>query len=221
MVSKINSRSIPFSFPGRGLILRAPGRCAPIFLSMFLTLPALYCRVALAAISPGSAPRAAQTAETFNIAAEPMPSDWKYFLNAPASFRQGLWQYNIERGKELKHWAWQWRLGWVRACTESADQYCQQIFKAALSDRAVVVRADAAARLGRRFAGTSNSWAAGLLLAAARDPRNLRHGQPLYIQQRILFALKQIGGSKNLLAAETIARANKKSAAYWDKLNRL
>jgi len=186
------------------------------FVILSTSLPFATPRAA-AATRPQAAARAV---ESFDIAAAPQNADWKYFLNAPESFRQSLWQYNTQRGKALKDWAWQWRLGWLRACSESVVPYCMRIFEAALADRAVVVRADAATRLGRRYDGSGNSWATEILIRAAQNPRNSRHGNPLYIQQRILFALKTIGGSRATAEAGRIARIHKGSAAYWDKLNR-
>jgi len=193
----------------------------PLVLSIFLTLLALAAPQASAIVGPSLNQSPKVSVEAFNIAAEPSSVDWKYFLNATPSFRQGLWQYHLNRGKSFKDWAWQWRLGWVRACSEVSDRYCEAVFKSALIDKAVVVRADAASRLGRLYEGTGSNWAANLLLRAAKDPRNMRHGQPLYIQQRILYALKQIGGRKTLDAAGDIARTNKTTSIYWAKLNNL
>ena len=188
-----------------------------LFLSIFLTLSGFIGPLSAAAMLPA---RQSRSVESFNISAEPTKTDWQYFLDADPHFRSSLWQYQNQRGKDLKDWSWQWRLGWVRACTDSNEHYCAKIFTAALSDKAVVVRADAATRLGRRFEGTGNTWATNALVQAYQNPKNSRHGSPLYVQQRILFSLKQIGGSKANAAGGRIARAHPGSAAYWEKIHR-
>ena len=161
-----------------------------------------------------------QSPETFNIAGEPSNTDWKYFLGASTKFRESLWNYNVQRQKQLKDWSWQWRLGWLRACSNSVDAYCAKIFESALIDKAVVVRADAATRIGVRFEKTGNLWATTQLALAYKNPKNIRNGTPLYIQQRILFSLKQIGGTNALSTGGKTAKSHKGSATYWEKLNR-
>ena len=154
----------------------------------------------------------------FDIHAEPAPADWRYFLKSPERDRELLWSRQVQRGMKLANWSWGWRLGWVRACGTSERDYCAAILRAALFDRALVVRAEAATRLGRRFAGTGDPAVTKLLARAYGLGRNVRKGQPLFVHMRILFALRDIGGDDALSTAESLASSHEATAAYWEKL---
>lgn len=156
--------------------------------------------------------------EPLDIRKEPKQADWRYFLKAPEIEREKLWAYHAGKGLNLGQWAWGWRLGWVRACDKSARPYCQDVLRQALFDDALVVRADAATRIGRLYEGSANGDVARLLAKAYRNPKNLRRGKPLFVQPRILFAMRRIGGDEALKLGETLAARHPESKGYWAKL---
>jgi hypothetical protein len=177
---------------------------------------------ALLAAAPGAlqaAPKGARrTVEGFEIAKEPTPADWRFFIKAKESSRERLWTYNVRRGMGLGHWAWGWRLGWVRVCAASPKAYCTRILEDALKDKALVVRAEAATRIGRRFEGTGDAKVAALLAEAFGDPRNVRGGKPMFVLARILFALQRLGGDAPRETGRRLAGSHPELAAYWAKL---
>jgi hypothetical protein len=154
----------------------------------------------------------------FEIKREPGKGDWRYFIKAPEAAREQLWAYQANHGKHLKDWAWGWRLGWVRVCGVSDRAYCRGILNEALGDRALVVRAEAATRIGQLYEKSGSDQVIGVLATAYRNPRNVRHGHPLYIQSRILFALRQIGGDHAMATAAQLAAALPETQAYWTRL---
>jgi len=164
--------------------------------------------------------KALKALEQFDIALEPSPADWRFFLKSPEGARAQLWQYHQKRGKGLGHWAWGWRLGWVRVCGTSTAAYCGAVLRDALFDKALVVRAEAATRVGRRFAGKADAGAVKLLAEAYKNPKNLRGGRPLFVQNRILFALKQIGGAAALAEGEALSGQHAAMKTYWAALAR-
>ncbi len=158
--------------------------------------------------------------ETFNFQKEPAKADWRYFLKEPEANRQKLWAYHTGQGHLLKDWAWGWRLGWVRACAESKEEFCGQIMRQALADKAMVVRAEAATRLGRRFDGSKDPKIVAMLGEAYRLKGNVRNGKPLFVQNRILFALRQIGGPEALNLGRQLAASHAVTRDYWQKIAR-
>lgn len=156
--------------------------------------------------------------EGFNIAAEPSRADWRYFVRSPEPNREKLWAYHVTQGKHLKDWSWGWRLGWVRVCGASHRPLCVEILREALGDKAVVVRAEAATRMGRLYEGSGDEAVVTLLAQAYRNSRNLRHGRPLFVQSRILFAIHQIGGDAALATGRALADAHPEARGYWAKL---
>lgn len=158
--------------------------------------------------------------ESFDFRKEPAKADWRYFLKAPEISRQKLWGYHVGQGHQLRDWSWGWRLGWVRACSDSQEEYCGQIMAQALGDKAMVVRAEAATRLGRRFDGSQDAKVTGLLVKAYDNKGNVRNGKPLFVQNRILFALHQIGGKDALAVGEKLAASHPQTREYWQRLAR-
>ena len=158
--------------------------------------------------------------ESFNIKSEPAPADWRFFLKAPEASRESLWAHHAKLGHHLREWSWGWRLGWVRTCAKSARVYCNDVLKEALFDRAAVVRGEAAARIGTRYEGTKRPDVTALLLDAGKLPGNYRNRTPLYVMQRILFALSQVGGETALSGAATLANAHPTTKKYWSHVVR-
>lgn len=157
--------------------------------------------------------------EPFDIKKSPQTADWRYFIKASEPERERLWTYHEGRGVGLGQWAWGWRLGWVRVCGASERPICQKILGAALFDKALVVRAEAATRFGRRYEGTADDAIVSLLAKAYRNPRNVRNGKPLFVQQRILFALHRVGGERARSEAAALAAGNAESKSYWARLD--
>lgn len=168
---------------------------------------------------PAAADRAKSSPEAFNLKAEPGKRDWQNFLRADEKTRAKLWSYHVKKGYSLKDWSWGWRLGWVRSCTYSTQPYCRIVLKQALFDRALVVRAECAKRLGLRYENTKNEQVINLLISAYKDKRNLRNHKPMFVQNRILYALRQIGGPEALASAARLAKAHPHSHSYWQRLS--
>lgn len=160
-------------------------------------------------------------ADKFAIEKAPSDVDWRYFRQMLPASRAKLWQDSHKRGKALKDWAWGWRLGWVQVCIDDPAAYCRQIIKDALTDKALVVRAEAATQIGRKYEGSGDSNMLAALTAAYADTRNLRRGKPMYVQKRILYAIKQIGGKSALNTGKRLAQGNAQTDNYWTKLNHL
>jgi hypothetical protein len=148
----------------------------------------------------------------------PQKSDWQYFMHADPDFRKKLWSYYEKQGKSLNDWSWEWRIGWVSTCIQSRESWCWNLYKAALFDQALVVRSEATVRIGERFKGSKNPAIIKLLSAAYKNPQNLRGGKPLFIQERILFAIQQIGGKQGIAVGKRLAKAHQSTAEYWKKL---
>lgn len=182
-------------------------RLGLIFAAALLSLPA----------APGLA-KPKETLENFDIKKEPAKADWRYFLKAPEASREQLWTYHSSQGRQLKDWAWGWRLGWVRACADSTREQCGQIMRQALGDKALVVRAEAATKLGRRFEGSKDAKVVDLLAQAFQNKGNSRNGKPLFVQNRILFALYQIGGDEALARGGKLAAGHALTRSYWTRL---
>lgn len=155
----------------------------------------------------------------FDIATTPNPRTWKAFHQSSEDFRSQLWRSYWRQGKRLKDWAWQWRLGWLRRCALSSELYCGDIFEQGLKDPAMVVRAEAATLLGRRFANSHHRQAFDLLRQAYRNPSNRREGEPLFIQYRILAALYSIAPNWQDKISR-IAGDSRKTRDYLAKLSR-
>jgi hypothetical protein len=187
------------------------GRCKQlqiVIVALALSLPA-------AAALGGNA---LKSLEGFDIKREPSRADWRYFIRAPDASREQLWAYHTANGRHLKDWAWGWRLGWVRVCAESSRPICGEVLDQALFDRALVVRAEAATRLGRRYSGSGDQAVVARLVSAYRDARNLRHGKPMFVQDRIMFALHEVGGDAAQAAAASLTASDPVARRYWSRL---
>lgn len=161
------------------------------------------------------------TRSEFAIEIPPSEADWRYFQQMLPKSRAQLWQSATKRGKELKDWAWGWRLGWVQVCIDDPAAYCRRVVSDAMNDKALVVRAEAAKQIGRKYEGTGDSKMLEILTAAYENSRNLRRGKPMYIQQRILYAIKQIGGNQAIATGKRLAQKTPATDTYWNKLNQM
>lgn len=156
--------------------------------------------------------------EAFRWDQEPKKADWRYFVKAAEADRERLWEHHVKAGRKLGAWSWGWRLGWVRTCSESKAAFCRDVMDQALADKALVVRAEAATRLGRRYEGSGEQAVVSALADAYRNDKNSRNGAPLFVQERILFALHQVGGSQALTAGGRLSAMHPDTKAYWRKL---
>ena len=179
--------------------------------ALFCTSTAVFT---VAARPPG---RPADDGE-FPMKLAPSRPDWQTFMQASDESRLKLWTYQTNRGRHLHDWSWGWRLGWVRACGRSEATFCAGVLQEALLDKAVVVRAEAASALGRRYEQSANPAVVRLLAEAYGNSRNLRRGKPLFVQRRILYALHQIGGDSALELGGTLAATDPSAMAYWQHL---
>ncbi len=152
-----------------------------------------------------------------DLQSNPNPSTWQQFLQATPMLRRQLWQYHTRLGHKLSDWSWQWRLAWVRSCKADHLNFCKPLLESALRDQALVVRAEAASQIGQRYRGTNDASIAKLLQKAAENPRNDRRGRPLYVQNRILYALHEVGG---LQAApeQPFFNGRPELANYWQRI---
>jgi hypothetical protein len=84
----------------------------------------------------------------------------------------------------------------------------------------MVVRAEAATALGKINRGKPNEQVVRELADAYRDTRNIRNGTPLFVCDRILEALHDIGGQTSLTTASRLAKRHPATAQYWSLLSR-
>jgi len=85
----------------------------------------------------------------------------------------------------------------------------------------MVVRAEVVDLLAKRDAGTKNLQSIQALEKAFLNKWNYRNGKPMFIQQRILFAMQKIGGTIAIKRAGALANRDEYSKAYWQKIQRL
>ncbi len=159
--------------------------------------------------------------EEFEASKEPEKRDWQSFHKAEPSFRAALWKYHQKRQIDFSAWSWGWRMGWVRACSNDPKGYCADILEKALFDKALVVRAEAATQIGRIFEDSKNEKFSNLLVKALNNPKNFRNKKPLFVQQRILFAIKQINNADALQASSTASKSHPDLAVYWSKISKI
>jgi len=158
--------------------------------------------------------------KVFDHRQEPSREDWRYFLRLDSPTQDRIWRSFSDRHIQLKDWSWAWRLGWVRACNTNRRDFCDTVLREALTDRALVVRAEAVSAYGRIFENTERADVVHLMAQVAKDKRNLRHQKPLFIQKRIIFALHSIGGRKAEVLAKEISNADHSLKSYYAKIFR-
>lgn len=171
----------------------------------------------LAAVAPA---QGALAADDFTISGTPTRGDWQEFFRLTEAGRQRIWTWHSGRGRHLRDWSWEWRLGWVRACTGQESAWCRDVIRQGLQDRAVVVRGRAASALGHLHAGTGDTGVLAELEATWKNPRNFRRGKPLAAAYRILEAIWQVEGRAREGTGPRLAAGLPAARDYWQKLTR-
>ena len=156
--------------------------------------------------------------QPFDFKSTPSAADWRAFFSAPPQWRTQLWTEETRRGVLFRDWSWTWRTAWLRACEVGNDPWCEDLLRQGLDDPALVVRHQAVASLGQRWAGTTDPDHADLLAKGLRDPRNWRNKKPLFIMRRILLALHSVGGPHALAVGRQFVAANRPLRDYWTAL---
>jgi len=141
-------------------------------------------------------------------------------MKADDVWRKSLWSYYKIQGKNLSDWSWGWRMGWVRKCGVTRAKYCNSVLKQGLFDDAAVVRAESASRIGIKYRDTKSKKIIKLLGKAYRNQANYRRGKPLFVQQRILFAISSLGGKYAKKMGKKIAKSHNGNLAYWKKIDK-
>ena len=156
--------------------------------------------------------------KNFSMKKEPKPLDWKNFFESSGLSRKQMWHKLVGEQKHFKDLHWSWRMAWVKSCTFSNESYCLALLKEALiEDKALVVRAEAATRLGDRFEKSGNKDAVDLLSQSFKNQFNHRNNKPLFIQTRILDSIYRIGGKHGLVIATKLAETSNETRDYWKK----
>jgi hypothetical protein len=57
-----------------------------------------------------------------------------------------------------------------------------------------------------------------LMARSYQESRNFRHGRPLYVQQRILFAIHRIGGPYARDLGLKLSAGHPETKSFWQKL---
>jgi hypothetical protein len=161
------------------------------------------------------------TPEEFHPHSEPTAADWKKFNLMTNSEKLKLWNHFSSRGINYAQWSWQWRIGWVRYCGNETESQlpCNTILKSGLKDGAVVVRAESAQAIGRKYQNRPDQSILNALENSFSDPRNVRNGTPLFVCDRILMAMKQMGGKAAHAKAKSLAKSFAQTEDYWKKIN--
>ncbi|MCX6126753.1 MAG: hypothetical protein NTV34_18640 [Proteobacteria bacterium] len=156
----------------------------------------------------------------FNIKAPPTSGDWQRFHSLSETSLVEIWDIYSKQGFKLRDWAWQWRLGWLRACgSQERWSWCSPILRQGLADQALVVRAEAAEQFALARAKKADKSDILALTEAYQRPDNFRHGRPLFVCERILGAMAKLGQPEAFKAAAKLAKTHKTTLAYWNTLN--
>ena len=157
--------------------------------------------------------------QSFSLTTAPSAADWRYLQHASNSELGALWAFHQGRGKTLKDWSWQWRIGWLKVCGRVKTAFCDEILRQGMNDHAMVVRAEAATSLGEKYAGSRDKGAMDQLARAFQERKNARNGKPLLVLYRILFALNQIGGTQSDDVGKNLALGYPQTSRYWTILS--
>lgn len=159
-------------------------------------------------------------ASPVNWKSSPSKAEWQSFMKAKSEQHIAWMQAHTKQGGKLQDLSWEWRTAWVRACAKTSHKVCSNILQEGLFDRALVVRAESASRLGERFQGSAHAASLRLLERAYAIEQNVKSGDPLYVQFRILHAIHQIGGRDAKKLGKRLASSLKPTQNYWQKLAR-
>jgi hypothetical protein len=146
----------------------------------------------------------------------PTSEEWRAFIKAPPHVIRSKWTFASKSWGSLH---WQWRMAWVRRCEVDSSKECDLALSKATQDDAAVIRSSAATALGRRHSQTGDRTAIKTLVAAFDHPRNKKGGQTLFVYDRILWALNEIGGPTALKEGKRLANKMPKTSAYWLSLS--
>ncbi len=147
----------------------------------------------------------------------PSTEDWQAFFKFSDLDKAKEWTRLSAKDIDFEEMSWEWKLAWVRSCTFSSTKDCSQIVQLGLFDKALVVRAEAATRLGQRFAGSGYRPAIRLLRTAYGIQQNIRKKEPLFVQYRILQALNKIGG-EGAEVGKQLAMNSTNMHKYWTRI---
>lgn len=166
----------------------------------------------------GSSNVSASKNSPWNWQQSPEKKAWQKFVRMSESEHKVLWQDLQRQGLSFEKLSWEWRTGWIQVCAQRSSALCGHILQWGLFDRALVVRAEAASRMGERFAGTGHSPALRLLATAFAVQQNKKGKDPLYVQFRILHAIQQIGGKEGQALGQRLATSSPITARYWTRI---
>jgi hypothetical protein len=137
----------------------------------------------------------------------PTKGDWQRFHTLTESELKRLWQHHTSQGLALGGWAWQWRISWIRACSQRDRlSWCDSILRAALSDKAVVVRGEAARAFSLAHQGHANDTDLAILVETFQRKDNFRNNEPLFVCEQILSSILGLGHPRS---SETAAKLSK------------
>ena len=156
-------------------------------------------------------------ASDWNWTQSPSTENWKAFFQFTDLERGQEWKALEKKGNSFEALSWEWKLAWVRSCTYSSTQDCSKIIQLGLFDKALVVRAEAATRLGQRFAGSGHKPAIRILRKAYGIQQNTRSKEPMFVQYRILQALNQIGGEGRSVGKQ-LSMNSEGLHKYWTRI---
>ena len=147
--------------------------------------------------------------------------EWSRFMELSIKEAEALWNDQAHKGVRFAGWNWKWRLAWVKLCAlnpKAGAKFCDEILDEALTDKALVVRAEAASAIGDLKEGSMDPVASRKLLAVLRDPRNRRNDVPVMAQKRAMYSLVKIGHADSIRAADEVVSRDSALRLYWNKL---
>lgn len=144
---------------------------------------------------------------------------WKEFMHSSPQWKQSFYNSYELKGLSFADWHWTWRLAWVKACHDPKQKvWCQKIITEGLFDKALMVRSKSAQAVADMYAGSQDKVIISLLVKAFKNPSNMRHSKPLFVQQHLLYALKKIDGEYAQTQGEKLAKSHPSTQEYWQKL---
>ncbi len=158
-----------------------------------------------------------------NIKIPPSTKSWREFLQATPQRQNELWSFHKGEGRSLKDWNWAWRLGWIRVCSKNSPsklEFCEDVFREGLQDKALLVRAETASAVQKVYTGSGNVKHLDGLKATFSMPSNWRNGSPLFVQKRVLSALHSIGGDKANTLGNELSKSHPEFERFWHSLKK-